>query len=177
MEIITQKDAKEKGLIFYFTGKPCKHGHITYRMVSGGGCRECKNLKSKQDYIANPEKSKKYHREYHKKNYTTEKRRIKYFKNIEGELLSHAKGRAIKNDMEFNLKITDIVIPEYCPVLNLKMFETPDTYPSLDRLDNSKGYTKENVFVISKRANRLKSDASLEELKSIIRYIEKNITH
>ena len=46
MKIITQKEAKEKGYIFYYTGKPCKHGHLSERMVKGGVCRECKNSKS-----------------------------------------------------------------------------------------------------------------------------------
>lgn len=45
--------------------------------------------------------------------------------------------------------------------------------PSLDRFDNAKGYTPENIVVISSRANRLKSNASLEELQAIVKYMEK----
>jgi len=40
MEVITRKQAKEQGLKHYFTGKPCKHGHIAKR-VTAGGCVEC----------------------------------------------------------------------------------------------------------------------------------------
>jgi hypothetical protein len=36
--------------------------------------------------------------------------------------------------------------------------------PTLDRIDNSKGYIVGNVWVISMRANRLKSDATVDEL-------------
>ena len=30
-----------KGLKRYFTGNPCKHGHISERFLSGGECIEC----------------------------------------------------------------------------------------------------------------------------------------
>jgi len=41
MEIITRKKAKEQGLKRYFTGKPCKHGHVNERRVSTGHCLGC----------------------------------------------------------------------------------------------------------------------------------------
>ena len=41
MEIISKEQAKANGLRYYFTGKPCNHGHVAERMTSGGGCREC----------------------------------------------------------------------------------------------------------------------------------------
>lgn len=43
MQIITRAEAKAKGLKRYFTGKPCKHGHIAERMTSGGNCLVCFN--------------------------------------------------------------------------------------------------------------------------------------
>lgn len=42
MDIISRKEAKQQGLIFYFTGRPCKHGHIAKRYVSGSKCHQCK---------------------------------------------------------------------------------------------------------------------------------------
>ena len=41
MEIITRKQAKELGLKRYFTGKPCKRGHVAERRVSSRRCLEC----------------------------------------------------------------------------------------------------------------------------------------
>ena len=41
MQIISRAEAKAKGLRFYFTGKPCKHGHVTKRAVFNATCVEC----------------------------------------------------------------------------------------------------------------------------------------
>ena len=64
--------------------------------------------------------------------------------------------------------LSDIHIPDTCPVLGIPLFrEGKDTWmnaPSLDRIDNEKGYTKENVIVVSRRANILKKDAKINEL-------------
>ena len=42
--IISRQDAKAKGLIRYFTGKPCKHGHVAERFVCDRGCARCKEV-------------------------------------------------------------------------------------------------------------------------------------
>ena len=91
-------------------------------------------------------------------------------------MLADARKRAKKKNLEFSLSIEDLIIPDLCPVLQIPLFVTggkrTDNSPSLDRVDNSKGYTKENVCVISCRANSLKNDATLEELKAIVKYME-----
>jgi hypothetical protein len=38
---ISRADAVEQGLRFYYTGKPCKHGHTARRYVNGCNCEEC----------------------------------------------------------------------------------------------------------------------------------------
>lgn len=54
--MITRKEAKEKGLKFYFTGKPCRHGHVEKRQVSNGCCYTCSLLKAKNYAKKNPDK-------------------------------------------------------------------------------------------------------------------------
>ena len=91
----------------------------------------------------------------------------------------HAKKRAKQKDFEFNLELDDIPeIPEFCPVLGIKI--TPnntnaplDSSPSLDRIDSTKGYIKGNVRIISNRANRIKADATIEELRKVLEDYEK----
>ena len=96
-------------------------------------------------------------------------------------MLKNAEYRSRKLGLPFNLTLEDIVIPEVCPVLGMKFglylgkgrggFK-PDA-PSLDRIIPSKGYVRGNIRVISNRANRIKCDATLEELKAIVAYVER----
>jgi len=54
-----------------------------------------------------------------------------------------------------------------------------DSSPSLDRIDNTKGYVKGNVAVICYRANWLKNNANVKEIEAILRYMkgETNVTY
>lgn len=93
------------------------------------------------------------------------------------KLLYAARRRATTKGIEFDLTVDDIQIPEYCPALNLKLqpvrgMTGRDSSPSLDRIDNSEGYVKGNVAVISFRANTLKNNATAEELRAIADYMD-----
>lgn len=90
-------------------------------------------------------------------------------------MLSGVKSRCKKHGIEFNLTIDDILVPETCPMLGIPMeygvgYRT-DNSPSIDRIDNTKGYIKGNVHVISMRANRIKNDSTLSELVMIVKYM------
>lgn len=91
-------------------------------------------------------------------------------------LYSNAKQRAKKSNIEFTISKNDIIIPDNCPVFGFPLKrenkETWHSAPSLDRIDNTKGYTKENVVVVSRRANILKKDATIQELIQIAKYYE-----
>jgi hypothetical protein len=50
MEIVTRKDARAAGAIHYFTGKPCKHGHVARRIVSKSMCVECNLIHGQKHY-------------------------------------------------------------------------------------------------------------------------------
>ena len=43
--IITKKFAKDNGMKFYHTGRPCQRGHLVDRYVQGGACIECSRLR------------------------------------------------------------------------------------------------------------------------------------
>lgn len=91
-------------------------------------------------------------------------------------LLSAAKQRARRGELPFNIDVTDIVIPECCPLLGIRLVafggKRTDATPSLDRIETMKGYVKGNIWVISWRANRLKCDATLDELRGIVAGLE-----
>jgi len=41
MNIMSKSEATKAGLDYYYTGRPCKHGHDSVRMVPHGQCVEC----------------------------------------------------------------------------------------------------------------------------------------
>lgn len=95
---------------------------------------------------------------------------------IERCMFYGARLRAKARVLEFDLTLEDIVVPEVCPILGISLFrekvrgrEKTSNSPSLDRKDPTKGYIKDNVWVISWRANRIKSNATLDELKLLVK--------
>lgn len=92
--------------------------------------------------------------------------------NREKALWYGAKKNAQAASREFTISVEDIVIPDICPVLGFPLDSSDRNHtPSVDRKDNSLGYIKENIRVISARANRLKSDASLSDLEALVGYM------
>jgi hypothetical protein len=82
-----------------------------------------------------------------------------------------AKHRAKRDKLPFSITLADITIPMLCPLLKIPLDFTHkhlDYSPSLDRIDTKAGYVKTNVWVVSYRANRIKTDASLAELDLLI---------
>lgn len=47
VQIISRADAKAQGLKWYFSGKPCIHGHLEVKLVSSGRCKVCSALHAK----------------------------------------------------------------------------------------------------------------------------------
>lgn len=116
-------------------------------------------------------------KEYDRKRYLS---KPEYFKEIssvwrnnnrEWFMFNAAKHRALKKNLPFEIEKKDIEIPEFCPILGIKLesstssYSNKDSSPSLDRKNPKLGYTKENIWIISNKANTMKSNASLEELK------------
>jgi hypothetical protein len=136
---------------------------------------------------------RKYHREYYLKNKTkilkqakdsydrnrkTIQRRSKEWlaEHPEYRLWKQAKDSSKQRGLEFSITVEDIVIPKYCTYLGIELtkhFDSGryDSNISLDRIDNSKGYIKDNIQVISSKANFMKRNATIEELIQFARGI------
>lgn len=84
-----------------------------------------------------------------------------------------AKQSAKRKRLTFDLEWSDITIPTHCPLLGIPLDCAAKPHapnlPSLDRIDNTKGYTRGNVWVISWKANRHKGDLTLTELEMMTR--------
>lgn len=90
--------------------------------------------------------------------------------------VKHAKARAGRNSIPFDLTADDIEVTTVCPVFGTIIEYGGGLHnpvgPSLDRLIPQLGYVKGNVRVISFRANTLKQDASIDEVRQILKYME-----
>lgn len=77
MKLIKRKEALAEGKLHYFTGKPCKKGHVALRRAVNGFCTECEKEKNNSDsrkkYMAqyaaeNRDKMRKIASEWQKNN-------------------------------------------------------------------------------------------------------------
>lgn len=85
-------------------------------------------------------------------------------------LWDRALKRAKSREVAFSLPRGSVVVPPTCPALGIVIElrrNRSACSPSLDRIVPELGYVPGNVRVISDRANRLKSDRSLAELRHL----------
>lgn len=87
---------------------------------------------------------------------------------------TRAKERAKRLKLTFDLELEDVIVPEICPVLGTKLEVgkewVHDRSPSIDRIVPNKGYTKDNCIVVSCRSNRIKNNATIEELEKVVNF-------
>lgn len=117
-------------------------------------------------YLKNKDKWKIYSGDTAKMNAT----KLQWRKgNPEKALLAGVKSRCKQFGIYYDIDVSDIQIPEKCPYLGVTLEmshgkgKLPNS-PSLDRIDPTKGYIKGNVQVISDLANRMKQNATVEQL-------------
>lgn len=97
-------------------------------------------------------------------------------KHSEVFFINDAKIRAKKAGLEFLITAEDIIFPKICPVLGIPIFRSKgrrsNNSPSIDRFDNTKGYTKENIRIISWQANRMKGEMTLDDIEKVYKYMK-----
>jgi len=102
-----------------------------------------------------------------------------YRNNPAEHMIRRAKGRAKKKGLGFNITLNDITpLPTHCPIFHIplrvsEVYQDPNTY-SLDRIDNTKGYVKGNVAVMSYLANRLKNNGTASQHEQIATWMRSN---
>ena len=99
-------------------------------------------------------------------------------------MLRSARKRAKKKGVPFSITLEDIPdIPERCPALDIFLKsgvgtgKILDSSPSLDRIIPALGYVPGNIAIISKKANAIKNNGCLEELKLVCEYVERALTN
>jgi len=152
--------AKENNEPTYFTGKPCRRGHVSLRRTSNYICVQC---------------ASEVYNKIDRENYR--------FGDTFYRQFCQRQQAAKRKNIPFTILFDEIDKPEYCPVLGIKLNygwsgedRRDDSKATLDKVIPELGYVPGNVFVISWRANKLKSNMTLDELEKIMNYIKEN-TH
>lgn len=119
--------------------------------------------KTTEEWDIRFQKEKEYSSKYYKlKPYSTY--------NSVDKLFWAATRRAKDKGLEFTICKEDIVIPDICPYLGIplvkhrKRGDSRRDIATLDRIDPAKGYTKDNIEVISWLANTMKNNATKDLL-------------
>lgn len=133
-----------------------------------------------------PEKQKMWNKKWQDANpgINKEMQKRQYEREPAHVMVRHKRGEAKRRGILFGMTKEDISpLPALCPVLGIvldysygnKGKHPADNSPSIDRLVPSKGYVAGNVRVISVRANRIKNDATLEEIRKVLQYLENSL--
>lgn len=157
---------EHKALFEFSKNKSSKDG-LQYR------CRSCDNKYQSDRRNKNKEATLQYGREYQSKRRQNFEYRLKM-------LLNASKQRAVLKNREHTLTLDDIkeLYPKdgKCPVFGFDLeFNSAgfrETSPSIDRIDSTKGYTRDNVQIISWKANRLKAYATVEDLEILVAFLK-----
>jgi hypothetical protein len=136
-------------------------------------CRSCDIVYQKKRRANNLENNLEYAREYQKK-------RRKNFDYRLQMLINASKQRAKDKNRVHEITVKDIKaiypIDGKCPIFGIQLeFNSAgfrENSPSIDRIDSSRGYTVDNIQIISWKANRIKSYATVEELETIVSYMK-----
>jgi hypothetical protein len=95
------------------------------------------------------------------------------------ETYRSARSRAKRWGLPFDNQVPKLELPDVCPVLGIAIIyhaqlgRMSANSPSLDRIDPALGYVASNLRVISNRANTLKNNASLDEMRLVLADMER----
>lgn len=169
---VSRQQARLEGLKQYFDGYKCSRGHVSPRYVAHGNCVVC----SAEDSLAWQRRAYLNDADGYRAH-----RRLTRRKDPIGALLRVAKSRAKKKGLEFSISASDLPMLKMCPCCGVEMCmrdgvakpgPTPQS-PSIDRFDSNRGYVPGNVAIICWRCNELKRDASADELRNILVWMER----
>jgi len=157
---------QEKFLSEFTLNKASKDG-LQYK------CRSCDTEYQKKRRLEKADSIKQYGKAYQKKRKESFDYRLQM-------LLNASKQRANIKNRENTLTLQDIKdkypLDGKCPVFGFDLeFNSAgfrETSPSIDRIDSTKGYTPDNIQIISWKANRLKSYATLEDLEILVAFMK-----
>ncbi len=105
------------------------------------------------------------------------RREVDPYLNIKASL-GQRRRDALRRGLPFAITLANLLpLPDSCPVLGIPLFVGPsgggDNSPSIDRIIPAEGYVPGNVIVVSLKANRIKNDATVDELRKVVEFYER----
>lgn len=176
---ICTKCGEEKPLEEFSRNKQGKYGRRAF-------CKECEHkIQNSPERLARRNELRKLRRENDEyrlaRNLKDTETRHNNEDSIKKALVRAAKARAKKKGIPFDITIEDFILPEKCPLLEIPLTvgygSSQENSYSLDKIIPDLGYVKGNVWVISNKANMIKNNASLEELKLLVKNLETHWIH
>lgn len=160
---ILRNIAIAEGKSTYFTGIPCKRGHISERRVLGKVCLQCcKEVYHVADRDNYRDPANTFYRQFYSR-----------------------RQQALKKGIPFTIDFEELEKPEFCPIFGIKLNYGCSPYidgkqtrdpnkASIDKKISSLGYIPGNTFVISWKANIMKADMGIPDLEKILEYMRGN---
>lgn len=170
--IVPRALAKKADIRFYYSGKPCKYGHLAERYTVTGQCVVCVAQRS-HEHLAQQNAWGKAR--YHRLKATPQH----WARLTHSRLRGQAKRKNLPFDLTVEILLAAIPTNLRCPVLGYDLVFggrklSPDL-ASVDRKAPSLGYVKGNIAIISWRANRLKCDCvDPRELQRVVNYMKRS---
>lgn len=127
-----------------------------------------------EDIIIRSKEKELYDRTYQQREDVKQRRREKektrsQYDNWIRSTKQRAKQKGLPNDL--TVEYLKSLYTSKCSYLHIQLNwnnkKGEDNSPSLDRIDNTKGYVKGNVQVISRLANQMKSTATFEQFETM----------
>ncbi len=145
MDLLSCKKARELGVAKYFTGVPCKNGHVSERAVKSRSCCECVKNRSVAWAKNHPERNKEIAAKHYYANQEKQKEKSKKW---------HESGGAVRAVMKWRLKnkwYNAYAVSKYAKSLNQRQAVWADVskikqyYRISSNLNAMYGYTKYHV--------------------------------
>ena len=158
---------KEEKLLSEFSLNNSAKDRLQYK------CRACDLNYQTQRRAENKDEFLEYSRKYQRN------RRLNFDYRLQ-MLINASKQRAKLNNREHDIDVEAIKsiypVDGCCPIFGIKLeFNEAgfrDNSPSIDRIDSTKGYTRDNIQIISWKANRIKGASSLQDLEMMVAYLK-----
>jgi len=177
--------AKAQGLKRYI-GQPCMYGHNGERYARNNACIKC-HAKQKNLAAIEKRRARGLQKTGRKRKYPEligpprpiKKHPARPVTEFDFWVRRNRGQRTARTKLSVGYYKTLFVT--HCPLLGLELTykkgdnTTPKNYATLDRIDSSKGYEEGNVQILSYRANTLKNDATIEEMRMMLTNWEKQV--